>query len=180
VTARAAAARYARALFDVVHKRGDMGKADAELTALADLIRDHAELARVAANPGVPVARKRAIVEALAGRLGLSTEVRNLALLLAERDRLVLLPVVAAAFHSRVLDHQGVVRAELTTAAPIDEARRSALEASLGGATGRTVRLTTRVDPEIIGGAVTRVGSVVYDASVARALERLKSTLLQA
>jgi F-type H+-transporting ATPase subunit delta len=173
VTARAAAARYARALFDVVRKRGDLAKADAELTALADLIRDHAELARVAANPAVPAARKRAMVEALAGRLGPSTEVRNLALLLAERDRLALLPAVATAFHSRVLDHQGIVRAELTTAAPIDEAQRAALEASLGGATGRTVRLTTKVDPDIIG------GTVVYDASVARQLERLKSTLLE-
>jgi F-type H+-transporting ATPase subunit delta len=179
VTARAAAARYARALFDVVRNRGDLAKADAELTTLADLIRDHAELSRVAANPAVPAARKRAMVEALAGRLGLSTEVRNLALLLAERDRLALLPAVAAAFHSRVLDHQGIVRAELTTAAPIDEAQRAALEASLGGATGRTVRLTTKVDPDIIGGAVTRVGSVVYDASVARQLERLKSTLVE-
>jgi F-type H+-transporting ATPase subunit delta len=179
VTARAAAVRYARALFDVVRKRGDLTKADAELTALSDLIRDHAELARVAASPAVPVGRKRAIVEALVGRLGPSTEVRNLALLLAERDRLLILPAVAAAFHSRVLDYQGVVRAELTTAAPIDEAQRTALEASLGGATGRTVRLTTKVDPEIIGGAVTRVGSVVYDASVARQLARLKSTLLE-
>lgn len=179
MTARAAAARYARALFDVVRQRGDLANADADLTALADLIRDHAELARVAASPGVPAARKRAMVEALAGRLGPSTEVRNLALLLAERDRLVMLPAVAAAFHSRVLDHQGVVRAELTTAAPIDEAQRAALEASLGGATGRTVRLTTKVDQDIIGGTVTRVGSVVYDASVARQLERLKSTLLE-
>jgi F-type H+-transporting ATPase subunit delta len=179
MTARAAAARYARALFDVVRKRGDLAKADAELTALADLIRDHAELARVAANPAVPAARKRAMIDALAGRLGPSTEVRNLVLLLAERDRLLLLPAVAAAFHSRVLDHQGIVRAELTTAAPIDEAQRTALEASLGGATGQTVRLTTKVDPDIIGGAVTRVGSVVYDASVARQLERLKSKLLE-
>ena len=78
-----------------------------------------------------------------------------------------------------MLEHQGIVRAELTTAAPIDEAQRAALEASLGGATGRTVRLSTKVDAEIIGGAVTRVGSVVYDASVARHLERLKSTLLE-
>ena len=91
MTARAAAARYARALFDVVRTRGDLAKADAELTALADLMSDHAELARVAASPAVPVARKRAIVEALVGRLGPSTEVRNLALLLTERDRLLLL-----------------------------------------------------------------------------------------
>jgi F-type H+-transporting ATPase subunit delta len=179
MTARAAAARYARALFDVVRQHGDLAKADAELTTLADLIRDHAELARVVASPAVPVARKRAIVEALVGRLGLPTEIRNLALLLAERDRLLMLPAVAAAFHSRVLDHQGIVRAELTTAEPLAEAQRAALEASLGGATGQTVRLSTKVDPEIIGGAVTRIGSVVYDASVARQLERLKSTLLE-
>jgi F-type H+-transporting ATPase subunit delta len=179
MTARAAAARYARALFDVVRKQGDLEKADADLAALADLITDHPELARVAENPAVPVARKRAIVEALLDRLRPSPEVRNLALLMAERDRLMILPLVSAAYHTRVLDSQGVVRAELTTAAPIDESQRAALEVSLGGATGRTVRLTTKVDPDIIGGAVTRLGSVVYDASVARQLERLKSTLLQ-
>lgn len=180
MTPRAVAARYARALFDVVIKKGDPAEADRELTAVAELLAGHEELARVAANPALPASRKRAIVQALVDRLELSAEVGRLLLLLAERDRLTILPDVAAAHRARVLDHLGIVRGEITTAAPIDGKRRAALEASLARATGRTVQLTNRVDPEIIAGAVTRLGSVVYDGSVARQLERLRARLLEA
>lgn len=182
MTRRAAAIRYARALFDVVvkEKRGDPARVEQELAAFADLVRDHEALARVIGNPAVPTPRKRAIVQAIVERAKLSAPVSKLLVLLAERDRLAILPDLVEAYRSRLLDHQRVVRAEVTTAVPLPDDRRAALERGLAQATGRTVMLNARVDPTIIGGAVTRVGSVVYDGSVAGQLERLREKLSEA
>jgi F-type H+-transporting ATPase subunit delta len=100
-------------------------------------------------------------------------------LLLAERDRLVLLRDLLAAFNERVMDYRNVVRAEVTTAAPIDPARTEAIRSGLAKMTGRTVNLAAKVDPAIIGGVVARIGSTVYDGSVTRQLERMKERLVE-
>jgi F-type H+-transporting ATPase subunit delta len=180
MTSRAAAARYARALFDVIVKRRDPADAEAELVAFADIVRTHDALARVVANPAVPAPRKRAVVQAIIDRAKPSAEVANLLLLLAERDRLTLLPELVEAYRSRLLDHQNIVRAEVTTAVALGESQRAALEKRLARATGRTVLLGARVDPAIIGGAVTKVGSVVFDGSISRQLTRLRERLAEA
>ena len=101
-------------------------------------------------------------------------------LLLADRDRLALLRDFADAFRSRLMDHQQVVRAEVTTAMELPADRVSALQQGLATATGRTVQLDVRVDPSIVGGAVTKIGSTVYDGSVTTQLERLKRQLVEA
>ena len=101
-------------------------------------------------------------------------------LMLADRDRLALLPDLADAFRSRLMDHQQVVRAEVTTAMELPADRVSALQHGLATATGRTVQLDVRVDPSIVGGAVTKIGSTVYDGSVTTQLERLKRKLVEA
>jgi F-type H+-transporting ATPase subunit delta len=103
--------------------------------------------------------------------------VAKLLVLLAERDRLALLPDMLAAYRDRVLDYRKIVRADVTTAAPLEAERSAAIEKSLAKATGKTVRLSTRVDPTIIGGLVARVGGTVYDASVVRQLQRIKQRL---
>jgi F-type H+-transporting ATPase subunit delta len=180
MTSRAAAARYARALFDVLVQQRDPARAEAELVAFAEAIRTHEGLARIVANPAVPASRKRAIVQAIVDRAKPSTEVAKLLLLLAERDRLVILPELVEAYRSRLLDHQQIVRAEVTTAVALGEPQRAALETRLARATGRTVTLETKVDPGIIGGAVTKVGSVVYDSSISRQLAKLRERLAEA
>jgi F-type H+-transporting ATPase subunit delta len=180
MTSRAAAARYARALFDVIVKQGDPAGAESELAAFAGLLTGHDALARMARNPALPASRKRAIVQAIVDRLKPSAEVGKLLTLVAERDRLTILPEIVEAYRARLLEHQRVVRAELTTAVPIAESQRTTLEQRLARATGRTVTLAAKVDPSIIGGAVTKVGSVVYDGSVARQLQKIRERLSEA
>jgi F-type H+-transporting ATPase subunit delta len=103
--------------------------------------------------------------------------VAKLLLLLAERDRLSLLPDVVRAFENRLMEHLGIVRAEVVTAIDLPADRVKALTQNLARATGREVQLATRVDPEIIGGAVARIGSIVFDGSVTRQLERMREVL---
>ena len=186
MTSRAAAARYARALFDVVRqetggREADLEKVQQDLSSFVALVENHEGLSRVLVNPAIPASRKRAVVQQLAGRApAMSPVLVRLLLLLAERDRLVLLPDLVAAFRDRVMDHLEVVRADVTTAIPLPADRVQALQDGLAQATGRRVQLGTRVDPSIIGGAVARLGSTVYDGSVTTQLQRLKERLVEA
>ena len=178
MTNRTAAHRYARALFDVASaERANLEQIDAELTGFLSLYAQNPALERVLLNPAVPTPRKRAAVDEIARQSGLSSQVCHLLQLLADRDRFVILPELVAAYRQRLLDHQKVVRAEVTSAVPLEADRVRAIEGSFAKVTGRTVNLTTRVDPSLIGGLVARVGGTVYDASVSRQLERMKKTL---
>ena len=180
MTNRTAAARYARALLDVaVKEKGDLDLIDRELAAFADLIRRNPALQTALHNPAVSAPKKRAAVVELTKSAGSPPIVAKLLALLAERDRLILLPDLVAAYRERLLDYKKIIRAEITTAAPLPDGRARAIEASLSRATGRSIALETKVDPSIVGGIIAKVGSTVYDGSVTRQLERLKDQLQQ-
>ena len=160
-------------------EQADLEGLERDLAAFSALLSEHPALAKVLLNPAVPVPRKRAAVVELTAQMSPAPIVGKLLVLLAERDRLVLLPDLLASYRDRLLAHRNVVRAELTTATPLDSSRAAAIEQQLARATGRTVTLQTRTDPGIIGGVVARIGSTVYDGSVTRQLERIKDRLTE-
>ena len=129
------------------------------------------------ASPSVPLAVKRSIVQAVVQRAAVSDPVSKLLTLLAERDRLGLLADIAAVFHERVLTEQNVLLAEVTTASPLSTDEEKTLQARLSAATSKQVTITSRVDPAIIGGVVARIGSTVYDGSLANQLARIRERL---
>lgn len=181
MTSRAAAIRYARALFDVAQKESDIRQVSRELAAFVEVLSTHELLSRTLSNPAIPAARKRAVVEQLLARFeNLSPVTAKLFLLLADRDRLVLVPDIATAYDARVMDHAQVVRAQLRTAVALPDDRVAALQQGLAKATGRQVQMETTVDPSIIGGAVARIGSTVYDGSVTMQLQKMKERLVSA
>lgn len=178
MTNRTAAARYARALLDVsVKEQAELSQIEAQLTEFAGLFAQHESLAKIIVNPAVPALRKRALVAELVTRAELQPVVGRMLVLLAERDRWAILPDMIAAFRERLLELQHVVRADVTTAVPLPAERAKQIEQSIAHATGRSVTLSTRVDPSIIGGVVARVGSTVYDGSVTNHLQRMKQRL---
>ena len=179
MSTRASAARYAKALFDVASVEFTPEQAETELVAFADLVAAHDDLRQALASPAIPAARKRAVVAQLLDRQQPSGPVRKLLLLLAERDRLDLLADLVSVYHERVMEHLKVVQAEVTTATPLQPDQAAQLQQRLGTTIGRTVTLTTRVDPSLIGGMVTRIGSTVYDGSVATQLSTLRQRLTE-
>jgi F-type H+-transporting ATPase subunit delta len=180
VTLQAVARRYAGALFDVVKKNGSIDTAFTGLTAFAAMVDGSPELARAFASPAVPAAKKRAVAETLATQLGVSGEVMRLLGVMGDRDRLGLVAGVAAAFEARVMQERQILQAHVTTAVPLTSERSAALSAALGRATGGTVKIDAHVDPAIVGGVVARVGSMVFDGSVTRQLEIMKTQLINA
>ena len=175
---RTIAARYARALFDVVVKDEDPVAAERDLAEFVSVLESHPALHQALENPAVPAAGKQAVLTAvLAKAEGFSPAVARLLGLLAERERAAVLPEIQSAFRARVLEWLQIVRAEVTTAVALRDDRREAIARRLGEATGKQVSIDARVDPSIIGGVVAKIGSTVYDGSVARQLERLRVQL---
>ena len=121
MTSRAAGTRYARALFDVALKESaDVQQIGRDLAAFAQMVSGNEDLARVLSNPAIPMTRKRGVVEQLLARSGaISPILSKILLLLADRDRLRILPDLAAGYRERLMQHANVVRAEVVTAAAL-------------------------------------------------------------
>jgi F-type H+-transporting ATPase subunit delta len=177
MSTRSSAARYARALFDVALQESIAERAEQDLSTFASLLTEHPSLHNALTHPAIPAARKRALTAELTSRLQFATPVAKVLIMLAERDRMVVLPDLLDIYRERLLDHQQVIRAEVTTAEAISAEQASRLSDRLARATGRRVTLTTRVDPAILGGAVTRIGTTVYDGSLAAQLARMRDRL---
>ena len=154
-------------------EKADLDRIEQDLVGVAGLLTQYPALADALLNPVVPVARKRAAVAELTALSQLTPMVGKLIAMLADRDRLVLVADLPAAYRDRLLAH----RNEITTTVPLSEERAKGVEASLATATGRTVSLTTKVDPSIIGGVVARIGSTVYDGSITRQLQKIRQQL---
>src|SRR5947207_6406469 len=129
MTNRTAATRYARALLEVaVKENADLDRVERELASVVDLFAQHKALAHALLNPVVPVPRKRAAMDALMARAQLLPMVSKLLSLLAERDRLVLVPDLLQSYSDRLLEHRNVIRAEITTTTALPADRVKAIE----------------------------------------------------
>jgi F-type H+-transporting ATPase subunit delta len=178
MTTRASAARYARALFDVALQELTPEQAEQDLAQFAALLEEHADLHRALTNPVVPVSAKRGVLDAILAKLTLAMPVQKLLRLLADRDRLVLVPDLLSVYRERLLKHQRVIRAEVTTAEPLAAGQAQRLADRLSDSTGRRVQMSTRVDPALVGGIVARIGGTVYDGSIAGRLARMRRQLV--
>ena len=175
---RASANRYAKALFDVaLEEKADLAKINHDLGAVADLVATNKELALAAERVAVPDAARQAVMEQVADALGVAPQVKKLVLMLTAGRKLALAGDLAQSFQERLLAHQGIVRAEVKSAAPLSPEKMRALEESLSKVTGKKVELSVSVEPELLGGIVATIGSTVYDGSVKTQLERMRQEI---
>lgn len=173
------ARKYAKALFDVAEHNQRVAGVSRDLTGFVTLLKSTPDLQAVFDSPSVPSRKKRAIVDALfaASDTPVSAEVQRLVEMLADHDRLGAIEAVATAYEAQVMDAERALPAEVVTVVTLDDGRRQALADALGRATGRRVTVEGRVDPTILGGVVAKVGSLVFDGSVAGQLERMRQRL---
>jgi len=177
---RTVANRYAKALFDVgVEEKADLVKFEQDLNSAAEVFEANKDLRHVAISANLPEANRKALIETVADKLGAAPQIRKLLVMLAKGRSLNLLPDLADAFRERLLAHQNIVRAEVTSAAPLSPEKTKALEDSLAQATGKKVELSVSVDPALLGGVVARIGSTVYDGSVKTQLQRMRQELVE-
>ena len=180
MTLSAVAARYANALADVVTANTSTLSAEqavAELRVFESTLRESAELETALVTPAVPAARKRAVVGRIGDVLQLSRVIRNFLFVLIDHRRITSLPEIIALFEEVLDARLGYARAEVISAAELNDAERRTLNTRLEQLTGKRIRMRFAIDPALIGGAVARIGSTVYDGSVRGQLAMLERRL---
>lgn len=178
MTSRTAAARYARALLDVATRESaSLDTIASELDEFLAFLSQQPVFQGLMLNPAVPAPRKRAAMDEIVKISGLTPIISKLLVLLADRDRLGLLTHIAAVYRDLLAERQNVVHAEVTSAQPLSSDRTQAIESRLAAVTGKRVSMTTKVDEALIGGVIARVGSTVYDASIATQLKKIRERL---
>ncbi|MGH9768587.1 MAG: ATP synthase F1 subunit delta [Blastocatellia bacterium] len=170
--------RYARALADVIVERSETKDVVNELSGFERMMAGHLQLRNVFASPVIATERKRAVLNELLARLSPHQTTANFLQLLLSNSRLQDLDQMLKALSRELDTRTNIVSAEITTAREISEQEKAALQGQLKAVTGKDVRLQFRTDPAIIGGAVTRIGSLVYDGSIKNQLAQMKRRLM--
>lgn len=173
----AAADRYAAALFDLALEAGAVDVIDADLTAFARLIAENADLAESLASPLVAAGDKANVIAAIADKAGLQELARKGLGLLAANGRAAQAQGFARAFAERAAAHRGGVRAVVTAAAALTPAQSNDLQTRLSAKFGKPVTIETDINPELLGGLTIRIGSRLFDASLASKLQSLKTLM---
>src|ERR1700675_4747521 len=173
---------YARAFADVVMKtssRLDPAGALQELRTIEALLRESDPLRRVLENPSIPGDRKRAVLDAIAMRLGSTRQVRNFVAVLTDHRRLPLFGEILKQLEQELNERQGFAEAQVSSARQLSDSEKQVLESEIAKMTGKKVRARYDEDATLLGGAVVQVGSTIYDGSVNGQLERIREQLIE-
>jgi F-type H+-transporting ATPase subunit delta len=171
------ARRYARALLEIAQEEGALERFEADLARFAETFEQSEDLRDVLLNPVIEAGARKQIARDVAGRVGAGPLVTNFLCLLVDKRKLRVLPDILRAYRDLVDRAAGRVEALLVAATAVDPQTASRIEGELGRWTGKRVRLTTRVDPALIGGVVARVGGIVLDGSLRTQLDALRQRL---
>jgi F-type H+-transporting ATPase subunit delta len=175
---KALAERYAGALVEVALANHQADQVKEELAAFAAMVRESPELNAFLANPSIARAAKHSAIEALVARMGASRTLRNYLFVIVDQRRAAMLAEIQEAF-SRLLDaRQGITQATVTSATELTPQERAELAAALAKLTGEKVQAQYTTDAQLIGGAVVRIGSTIYDGSVRTQLERMRARMI--
>lgn len=172
------AKRYAEALIGLAREQGPdyVGIYARELKGVAGLLKGHDELRRFLLNPAFEPEERQGVLREVVRPIGLSRDVINFMNLLIDKNRLSSFYDIVQVYGELADEEQQVVRARVVTARELSPAQVDAIRARLSEMTGKGVVADAEVDPALIGGVVVKIGSLVLDGSVRRALEELGET----
>jgi F-type H+-transporting ATPase subunit delta len=172
------AAPYARALADVISEAHiDPAQVENQLADFGAAWHESTPLREVLLDPSFSIEEKVAILDKLNARFQMVREVRNFIAVLIRHDRLRLFDEIVQEFRHEMNRRLGISEVEVTTARKLDDATRAALEAQVAGLAKSRILATFHEDPSLMGGAIVRIGSTVYDGSIRGRLDRLEEEL---
>ncbi len=175
------ASRYARAFAQVIAANHlDGSAAQRQLADFAATLDESRELREVLMNPAISQVQKVKILDAIAPRLGMFSQVRNLIAVVMEHQRLGDLNEILNNYATLADEQSGVIEAEITSAHVLNEDDRRELEVHVARKAGGEVRTTYLQDPSLLGGILLKIGSTVYDGSIKAQLTSLKQRLCKA
>ena len=170
--------RYARALMNLSGKDKDVDALAEALDEVNAVLRS-AQLSAVLASDSVDADAKSEVLKATLAKMGGPKVLSPFVRLLHKKRRLALLPEIAALFHRLADQRLGRAMADVTVAEPMPNALQEKLRKQIEKATGKSITLNVHVDPDILGGVVARVGSVVWNGSIRHHLDQVHEQLLK-
>lgn len=174
---RLIADRYASALLDVAQAQGSAEKVKASLEDFAAEIIESTDLQHFLENPAVPREAKRGVLAKILALLGSSPIMSNFLNVIVDHRRAGILPEIAGAYAARLNERLGIAIATVTSAGELSAQEKMGLVQGLEKSTGKIIEAQYAVDAALLGGAVVRIGSVIYDGSVKEQLRRMEATL---
>lgn len=174
------AGRYAEALFDLARDGEALERVETDLKALAAAIGVSADLRAMLKSPVYDAEAKLRALAAIADKAGVSPLTKSFLGVVAKNRRLFALEGVIAAFMQRLAEHRGEVSAEAISAAALNGDQAKRLRGEIERVVGKAVTLTVKVDPELLGGMIVKVGSTMIDSSLKTKLNRLRSVMKEA
>ncbi|MBM7645363.1 F-type H+-transporting ATPase subunit delta [Scopulibacillus daqui] len=172
----AVAERYARALFEVAKERETVDAVEEQCQLVGTTINQHRELKSVLSHPQIDSKDKKAIIEQVFKK-EVNEEVVNLLKVLIDHHREGIFNDVVDEFTAMANQHRGIVEVVVTTATPLKEKEKEKLAETLGQTLNKKLRIKTKVDPDVIGGLLVRIGNRLYDGTMAGKLARFKQEL---
>lgn len=173
----ALAERYAAALADVAFERRNGDTIRKDLAAFIDLYFQTPDLRNALESPVVENEVKHRVIEQICAKMGLNEAVRNFIYVVVDHGRIHLLHEIIPAFRTELNERLGVADADVSSAHPLNDADKRQLVAVLEKRTGKKIEARFSEDPALVGGAVVRVGSTIYDGSVREQLNRFREQL---
>ncbi len=171
------ARRYARALFNAAHQQNLLSEVDQYLTQMAEMMSLHPRLLQLIHNPMIPIdVKERAVLSALE-HAEMPELVKALTILLIRKRRETLIQAVLQEFETLFDAELGEIRVTAKSARPLDEQQMQQLVSSLAQRTGRNIKLTTEVEPSLMGGLIVNIGDTVIDGSIRGRLAHLRGLL---
>lgn len=172
--------RYARAFADAVYSlQFTPAMVTAQLYDIVGVVKSNPVLLRIWENPAIPAEQKRSLLDAIVERQNIVKLVRNFVAVLIDHHRIEQLPEIAREVESELDARLGFAEANVTSARELSQQEKSALEGRVEAMTGKKVRAHYAVEPKILGGAIVRLGSTIYDGSVKGQLHRMKEQLAE-
>jgi F-type H+-transporting ATPase subunit delta len=173
--------RYAHAFASVAASAHlDAVAAQQQLGDFSGTLAGSRDLREVLMNPSIANEQKLKVLDAIAGRIGMFPQVRNFIAVIMNHQRLDELEAILNEYHVLADEQSNMAEAEITSARPLNDQDRAELETQVAKLAGGRVRATYHQDATLLGGAVLRLGSTVYDGSIRGQLQRLKQKLVNA
>jgi F-type H+-transporting ATPase subunit delta len=174
---KSASLQYATALADIVLEQGAAEPARKQLDDFRAAYDESAELRNFLGSPAITREAKHGVIEKLLARLGASKIIRNFLFVMADNQRIHLLPQIVETFELVLQQRQGVAEAEVTSAVELNGGQKTALVRTLERLSGKRIQAKYSLEPTLLGGAVVRIGDTIYDGSVRNRLDQLRTRL---
>jgi F-type H+-transporting ATPase subunit delta len=175
------APRYAHAFASVVASaKLDPAQAQQQLQDFAGTVAGSHELRELLMDPTFPKEQKLKVLDAVCARIGCFREVRNLFAVIIDHHRLGSLDAIVAEYGVVADEAAGYAEAEIVSAHELNDQDRAELEQQVAKLAGSKVRVKYSQDATLLGGAVVKIGSTVYDGSIKAQLEQMKQRLIHA